>query len=89
MKILKISAMVLALGGAGTALAAEPVAEQGDGSRVVCFSEPKTGSHMRKRVCMTEAERDKRRAEDKEAMNSIKRGSSARGNANVEPALTR
>lgn len=36
--------------------------------QVVCFTEPATGSHIRKRTCMTQAERERRRQADQEAM---------------------
>lgn len=53
--------------------------------RIVCFTEPITGSHMRKRVCMTEEERERRRAEDQEALRKFKGGSGSRSSANVDP----
>jgi hypothetical protein len=55
--------------------------------RLVCFTEPVTGSHMRKRVCMTEEERAQRRAEDQEAARRFKNSSSSRSKANVDPEL--
>lgn len=41
--------------------------------RVVCFSEPVVGSHLKKRICMTESEREQRRKADQEAMGALKR----------------
>ena len=67
--------------------AAAPEANKPSSGRLVCFTEPVTGSHMRKRICMTEEERDRRRAEDQEALRKFKNSSSGRGNANVDPKV--
>ena len=72
--------------GANEQPAAAPAAKPSSG-RLVCFTEPVTGSHMRKRVCMTEEERDRRRTEDQEALRKFKGGSGARGSAGADPGM--
>jgi hypothetical protein len=42
-------------------------------ARLVCFAEKTTGSNLRKRICMTEAEREKRRKADKAALAETRR----------------
>jgi hypothetical protein len=42
---------------------------------------------MRKRICMTEEERDRRRAEDQEALRKFKSSTGSRSSANVDPKL--
>lgn len=81
---LMVIAAVAATG--GSAIAAE--AKSGE-SRMVCFSERQTGSNLRKKICMTEAERERRRKEDQEALANLKNGSSARGVSNVEADIRR
>ena len=54
----------------------------GDNSKLVCFIEPKTGSHIKKRVCMTEAERETRMKQDQDAMTKL-RGSSTAASKSV------
>jgi len=66
---------------------AAPAPEAKSSGRLVCFTEPVTGSHMRKRICMTEEERERRRAEDQEALRKFKNSSGGRGNANVDPDI--
>lgn len=48
--------------------------ERDPGSERVCFAEKTTGSHIRKRVCMTKAEREKRMRENQEAMKRLASG---------------
>ncbi|HUR41197.1 MAG TPA: hypothetical protein VM240_08505 [Verrucomicrobiae bacterium] len=60
-----------------------------DGSRVSCFSERVTGSNLRRKVCMTDADRDQRRKEDQASMENLKNGSSSRGKGNSDPGLSR
>lgn len=38
----------------------------------VCFTEPATGSHIRKRTCMSEKEYEARRKRDQEAMSNLR-----------------
>lgn len=37
-------------------------------SQLVCVTEPVVGSHIKKRICMTQEEREQRRKADQEAM---------------------
>jgi hypothetical protein len=48
-----------------------------DEARTVCFVQPTTGSHIKKRVCMTAKEYEARRKADQEAMTKLSRGPSA------------
>jgi hypothetical protein len=48
-----------------------------DSTRTVCFVQPTTGSHIKKRVCMTQAEYTARKKADQEAMMRLKSVSSA------------
>lgn len=57
------------------------------GDRRVCFLEARTGSNIKQRVCMTEAERDRRRKEDQEALSKLKHSSSGASKANVDPKV--
>jgi hypothetical protein len=41
-------------------------------AKVVCSSERSTGSHLRRRTCQTEAQREERRKQDQEAMERLK-----------------
>ena len=56
---------------AETKPAAKPEATSQAKKKLVCFTEAATGSHLRKRTCMTEAERDERQKKDREAMERI------------------
>ena len=41
-------------------------------SPLVCVTEPATGSHIRKRTCMTQEELEARRKRDQEAMSNLR-----------------
>lgn len=56
---------------AGDSAEADAKAERKD--RLVCFAEKTTGSNLRKRICMTEAEREQRRKADKAALAETRR----------------
>jgi Skp family chaperone for outer membrane proteins len=86
MNILRIAA-VLALLASATSVSAEQAAQPAPGERKVCFLEARTGSNIKQRVCMTEAERERRRKEDQEAMSNLKNSSSARSNVGLEPKI--
>ena len=43
-----------------------------DGPRVVCTKERTTGSNIRRRNCMTQAQQEERRKRDQEAMQRMK-----------------
>lgn len=69
--------------GAVSAMAAEskpakPTAPTDAKNGRVCFSEPTVGSHLPKRVCMTEAERERRRQADQETMGRLQNSTSGR-----------
>lgn len=55
---------------AADAARAQPIAKD-EGSQVVCHREQVTGSHLPKKVCMTKAERERRRKADQQAMQRI------------------
>jgi len=54
--------------------AAEPAAAGTPAAkpRMVCASERSTGSHIRRRTCMTEAQQEERRKRDQEALERMK-----------------
>ena len=47
--------------------------------RLVCFAEKKTGSHLRKRICVTPEEMEQRRKADQEAMRNLRQSSRGSG----------
>lgn len=59
----------------GAASAPKP----GKDERLVCFAQKTTGSHLRKRICMTPEEQERRRKADQEAMNNTRRATSGAG----------
>lgn len=64
----------------GVAAAAEAPAKADsadDANQMVCFVEPSTGSHIKKRVCMSEADYAARKKADQEAMMKMKGVASA------------
>jgi hypothetical protein len=54
------------------ALAAEEPATKADKPKLVCTKERSTGSHLPKRVCMTQAQHEERRKRDQEAMERMR-----------------
>jgi len=86
MRISVAAGAVLALGMTMAAQAEQAKAKpekSGSGDDIVCFAEARTGSHLKKRICMTQAERERRMKEDQEAMAKFKGSgaSSAAGGA--------
>ena len=63
---------LLALAATQVQAEAKPTAAAGAKPKLVCFAEPETGSHLRKRTCMTEAQYAERRKRDQEAMSRMK-----------------
>lgn len=57
---------------AGAADKAKPAGADDEKPRLVCFSERATGSHLRKRICMTEEQMAERRKRDQETMARMK-----------------
>jgi hypothetical protein len=76
-------AYAAASGAAESGKAAGPAASKDDR---VCFAEKTTGSHLRRRICMTREEQERRRTEDKQALERM-RHSSNRGLANKDPSF--
>lgn len=74
-----------------SAAATEPGAAAGPNAqkseRLVCFAEKTTGSHLRKRICLTPEEMEQRRKADQEAMRNLRQSSGARSKANTDPSL--
>ena len=68
-----LAALLLALAPA-LALATDPPPRKPAPAKdkVVCSSERSTGSHLRRRTCQTEAQREARRQQDQEAMERMK-----------------
>lgn len=66
----------------GAAAAVETPAKAASGddaaNQMVCFIEPSTGSHIKKRVCMTRAEREARTRQDQDTMRNAQRPGSAK-----------
>ena len=58
-------------------------------SNLVCFSEKVTGSNLRKRLCMTEQERELRRQQDQEALGDLKGSSAGRKSSSTEANVRR
>lgn len=56
-----------------------PSPKPGTDERLVCFAQKTTGSHLRKRICMTPEEQEQRRKADQEAMNNTRRATSGAG----------
>ena len=83
--LLAAAALMAALPVAAEQAPAAPAAKSS--GRMVCFTEPVTGSNMRKRICMTEEERDRRRTEDQEALRKFKGASGGRGSAGKDVAM--
>lgn len=91
MKVILVAAagLVYAAGGA----AAEPAkptnpAKPAPGkSDQVCFAEKTTGSHLRRRVCMTREEQEQRRLADQQAMERLRRSRGAGGFGKPDPSL--
>lgn len=70
---LRWGAALLALAAAHAEAAGTPAKPaESDKPRLVCFSDAPTGSHLRKRTCMTQADYEERRKRDKEAMERMK-----------------
>jgi len=81
-----VTAVGLLCGGAAVAEQPKPAdgSQPGTDERLVCFAEKTTGSHLRKRICMTPEEREQRRKEDQEAVNKLRRSGAT---ANRDPRL--
>jgi hypothetical protein len=58
--------------GAPPAPAAAAARAKPDPSTVVCWNEPRPGSHMNQRVCGTQADLDRRTQEAQDAVNTIR-----------------
>jgi len=68
-----MSALLALAAGAAQAEAASKAAPATQAKpKLVCFSEPNTGSHIRKRTCITEEEAAARRKRDQEAMANMR-----------------
>lgn len=92
MKFVRIPLLAIALIAPAALTAAEPAmtpAKPAEGEGRVCFSEARTGSNIKKRICMTEKERDARRKADQEAVQGFKGGSAGRGNTVSEKGTGR
>ena len=85
MKVILVAAagLVYAAGGA----AAEPAKPAPGKSDQVCFAEKTTGSHLRRRVCMTREEQEQRRLADQQAMERLRRSRGAGGFGKPDPSL--
>lgn len=64
-----MAVLVLAAPSAGAG--ADP-APKADKPEVICVKEAETGSHIRRRTCMTRAQHEERRKRDQEAMERMK-----------------
>ena len=58
--------------------AAKIIAEEGNKEKIICTREKTTGSHMKKRSCMSLAQRDAKRKKDQEKMRKMQ-GQQGRG----------
>ena len=72
MGVLLAFASAVAHAGAAPGPARAPQAQPPSQPRLVCTSERVTGSHIRKRTCVTEEEAEERRKSDREAMERMK-----------------
>lgn len=80
---------MILLAAASAASAGEADQKTDSGDRRVCYVEPRTGSMIKQRVCTTEAERARRRAEDQEAARRLKHSSAGASSHNVDPKIGR
>lgn len=64
-------AMTAAGADTGAARPAASAAVPASGEKPVCTYEMQTGSHLRKKVCMTEAQREERRRLDEDRMRNL------------------
>jgi hypothetical protein len=88
-KVMLFAAAALTYAAAGTA--AEPAksaksasASKGQSDRV-CFAEKTTGSHLRRRICMTREEQERRRVADQQAVQRMRRSTGAGGVGSKDP----
>lgn len=91
MKFVRNALLSVAVSAPFALAAAEPAASppKAEGEARVCFSEARTGSNIKKRICMTEKEREARRQADQEAVQGFKGGSAGRSNAAEETSIRR
>jgi len=54
-------------------------AETPEGEKLICVSEYKTGSHIKTKTCMTQAEKDEARKHSEEFVNKLKRSPEFKG----------
>ena len=64
--------LVLALALAPACAAAKEAPPAAEKPQLVCTKERTTGSNLRKRVCMTQAQHEERRKHDQEAMSRLR-----------------
>lgn len=82
MKTLILPAACLALVWAvGATAAGEQPPQKAAGANKTCHAEKVTGSNLRRRICMTDEEREARRKADRDAMETFKRGAANSGTA--------
>lgn len=83
MKLTRAALVSMTLAFTAASAAAEPgeasAPKPGKDEQMVCFAEKKTGSNLRKRICMTETEREARREADQTKMSELRRSSGAGG----------
>jgi hypothetical protein len=82
MKAFSLPAILLAFVWAAGASAADgQPAQKGSSAVKTCHAEKVTGSNLRRRICMTDEEREARRKADQETLETFKRGSANSGAA--------
>lgn len=81
--------LAVGFGLAAPALAAEdkPKAAAKATDQLHCFSEKKTGSNLRRRICITAEEQERRRKEDQQAVSNVRRSTGAAGASRGDPSL--
>lgn len=91
MKISVAVPLILAFCASGAVRAADKpaTASPTPAKKLVCFEQPRTGSNIKRKTCMTEEQAAKRRKEDQAAAEGFKRGSSGRSNSSTDNGVFR
>lgn len=70
---MSVMATLAALAAGAAHAESAPKAAAAEKPRLVCYSDPATGSHIKKRTCVTEQEYEARKKRDQEVMGNMKR----------------
>lgn len=89
MKISAVAPLILLFCSSGAVQATEmpATANSADAKKLVCFEQPRTGSNIKRKTCMTEEQAQERRKEDQASAEGLKRGSAGRSNTSKDGKL--